>query len=321
MTSASALLTGGVRRLGAVSPRAAAAVALRLFMHVGRPDRVQDADKPTMEAAIRSTVQVAGLGRRPVDVVVYEWGRGDRVVVLAHGWRGRASQLAALVRDLVFEGYRVVAFDAPAHGASGGRHTSLFDWIDVLRALQDRHGAFHAVVGHSFGALGVLVAVADGVRTERVITVAAPADADTLLTQFGAMLGYGERTADAVRRRFAERFLPPADDPLSRVSAIARPLPPGVRLWAVHDEGDRQVPFSEAARLAAADPGTSVIATRGLGHGRILRSDVFLDATLQALAEPAELAEPAPRARQNNRAESPPDGRLTAARPRDVVTI
>lgn len=317
MNAVSAVLTGGVRTIGAVSPDLASVIALDLFMHVGRREPVRPADEATMDAARRSSIPVAGLGRHPVDVVLYEWGRGDRVLVLAHGWRGRSSQFAPLVRDLVFEGYRVVAFDAPAHGESGGRRTYLFDWIDALREIQRRHGDLHAVIGHSFGALAALIAAADGLRTERVVTVAAPADADTLLTQFQSMLGYDDRTAAAVRRRFAHRFFPTETDPFPRISAAARPLPAGIRLVLVHDEGDRQVPFGEAARLDAVDPGATTIATRGLGHGRILGSDEFLDAALAALAEPVDAEASA----QKSIAGSAEPGVRRAARPRDVVTI
>jgi pimeloyl-ACP methyl ester carboxylesterase len=315
MNAVHAILTRGVRTVGAASPAAASAIALDLFMRVGRRAPVRTADEATMDAARRSSVSVAGLGRHPIDVVVYEWGRGDRVVALAHGWRGRSSQFAPLVRDLVFEGYRVVAFDAPAHGESGGRRTYLFDWIDALREIQRRHGDFHAVIGHSFGALGALVAVADGLRTERVVTVAAPADADTLLTQFRGALGYDDRTAAALRRRFAHRFFPTEANPFTRISAAARPLPHGIRLVLAHDEGDRQVPFGEAARLAAVNVGATVIATQGLGHGRILVSDEFLDAALAALAEPVDASA------QKSIAGSAEPSVRRAARPRDVVTI
>ena len=58
---------------------------------------------------------------RGSEVVAYRWGRGERAVLLLHGWQGRASQFAPLVRELVAEGFRVTSFDAPAHGASGGQ--------------------------------------------------------------------------------------------------------------------------------------------------------------------------------------------------------
>lgn len=275
-----------VRSAGALSPEWGAAVALPLFGHVGRPRPVAAGAAATMWQAHRSTVRVAGLARAGADVVVYDWGRGDRVIVLAHGWSGRASQFATLVRELVAEGFRVVAFDAPAHGDTPGRRTYLIDWIDILAALQTRFGRLHAVVGHSFGGLAALVAATDGLDVERVVTVASPADADLLLSQFQAMLGYGDRTAAALRRRFATRYFPEEADPFARLSPLLRPVPAGIDMLAVHDEGDRVVPYGELVRIAAAHPTARALTLRGFGHNRILDSDPFLDALVEFVAAP-----------------------------------
>ncbi|MDY0907978.1 alpha/beta fold hydrolase [Microbacterium sp. CFBP9034] len=284
-----ALSTAGVavRAAGAVSPRWGAAVALPLFGHVSRPRPVGAGEQATMWQARRSTLRIPGIQRSGPGVVAYEWGHGTDVVVLAHGWTGRASQFAALVRELTAEGLRVVAFDAPAHGDSSGRRTYLVDWIDALTELQQRHGRFHAVVGHSFGGLAALVAGADGVQADHVITVAAPADADLLLSQFQGMLGYGDPTSAALRERFARRYFPGEADPFGRLSPVRRPLPAGVALLAVHDEADRMVPYGELSRIRAANGGARAVTTRGFGHNRILESDPFLDAVLEFIAPPA----------------------------------
>ena len=274
-----------VRVAGAASPRWGAAVALPMFAHVAKPRAVGVADEATMWRAQRSTVRIPGLARSGVDVGVYEWGQGRDTVVLAHGWSGRASQFATLVRELVAEGCRVVAFDAPAHGDTPGRGTYLTDWTDILAAMASRHGRLRAVVGHSFGGLGALIAAADGLPVDRVITVAAPADPDRLLTQFQRMLGYGDRVTAALRVRFARRYFPDESDALSRRSALLRPLPPGVSLLAVHDEGDRMVPFGELSRIAGANAGAHTLVTHGFGHNRVLASDPFLDAVVEFVGE------------------------------------
>ncbi|WP_194410226.1 alpha/beta fold hydrolase [Microbacterium cremeum] len=275
-----ALAGTSVRAASTVSPRWGAAVAMPLFASVAKPRPVHRDDEYTMSRARRRTIRIAGVHRRGTDVTVYEWGSGERTVVLAHGWDGRASQFATLVRDLVAEGFRVVAFDAPAHGESAGRRTYLVDWIDVLTQLQAHHGRFAAVVGHSFGGLGSLVAVAGGVEAERVVTVASPADAELLLAQFQTMLGYSDGVARELTVRFVRRYFPTEQDPFAWLSAVRRPLSAGTPLLVVHDERDRVVPFGEAARIAGANPGSISLATTGLGHSRILKADAFLDAVL-----------------------------------------
>ncbi|MNY81734.1 hypothetical protein D3C86_2234480 [compost metagenome] len=46
------------------------------------------------------------------------------------------------------------------------------------------------------------------------------------------------------------------------------------------------VPFTEAGRIAAAHPGSRLLATTGLGHNRILTADAVLDAVLEHLRSP-----------------------------------
>ncbi|MGA7149408.1 MAG: hypothetical protein WBX17_13080, partial [Microbacterium sp.] len=144
-----------------------------------------------------------------------------------------------------------------------------------------------AVVGHSFGGLAALVAASDGLQVSRVVTVASPADADLLLTQFQVMLGYGDRTAAALRRRFASRYFPGEANPFARLSSLARPVPAGVDVLAVHDEADRVVPYGELVRIAASHPAARALTLRGFGHNRILESDPFLDAVLEFVAAPS----------------------------------
>jgi pimeloyl-ACP methyl ester carboxylesterase len=285
MNTVLSLVGAGVRAAGSVSPRWGAAAAMPLFAHVDRPRPVRAVDLPTMSRSRRSVVRIPGINGTGVDVVAYEWGAGNRTVVLAHGWNGRASQFATLVRELIAERYRVVAFDAPAHGDSAGRSTYLVDWRDVLGALQERYGRFEAIVGHSFGGLAALVSTAGGIETERVVTVAAPAAAETLLTQFQSTLRYPDRTSDALAQLFARRYFPGDADPFAWLSAVRRPLP-GTPLLVIHDDADRRVPFTEASRIADANPGSRLLSTSGYGHNRILTADPFLDAVVDFVTQP-----------------------------------
>ncbi|MFD4958718.1 alpha/beta fold hydrolase [Microbacterium sp. NPDC058389] len=281
MNPALRLPAAAVRTAGAVSPRLGAAVAMPMFAHVAKPRPVSDDDAPTMSLARGRTIRIPGIDRRGVDVAVYEWGRGPRTVVLSHGWLGRASQFSALVRELVAEGCRVVAFDAPAHGGSGGRRTYLPDWLATYAELQQRYGGFDAMVGHSFGGLATLVATAGEVEAARAVTIAAPADVDELFRGFQRMLGHSDAVSAGLRERFAARYFPGDPDPFSWLSTVRRPLPAGAPLLVVHDEGDRVVPFGESGRIAAANPGAAVLPTTGLGHNRILAADVVLDAVVE----------------------------------------
>lgn len=282
--SAASVIAAGIRAAAAVSPTAGAALALPLFMRVGRPVTVAPADLATHRAARRGSVRIPGIRSSGVDVVTYEWGTGVRTVLLAHGWQSRASVFAPIVRELRSEGFRVIGFDAPANGDSAGRHTYLVDHLDIIEALSRREGPWHAIIGHSFGSLAALMAVHDGAAVNRVVAIAGAAEPQVFIDGFGAMVGLRTATREALARRFADRVFAGRPDPFERYSAVRHPLPAGTPLLLVHDRGDRRVPFSESERLLEANAESArLVPTDGLGHNRVLRADATLDAVTEFL--------------------------------------
>lgn len=263
-----------IRAADRVSPEVAARLALPLFKKVGPALPVRPGERAVHESAARSSLHVRGR-----DVVVYEWGHGPETVLLVHGWRGRAAQFAPIVRELRAEGYRLVAFDAPANGESRGRRTDIRDYLAAIEALQSRHGRFRAVIGHSFGGLAALTAVREGLATGGVVAISGMADARFLVDSFAGRLGLSAPTADVLAREFARLVMPDQQDPYARFDAVAAPLPAGVPLLVVHDRGDREVAASEGTRLHAAHGERSrLLVTEGAGHSRILGADATLDA-------------------------------------------
>jgi hypothetical protein len=265
-----------------LSPGVAARLALPLFRRVGPPLGVHPRERATHEAARRSTITVRGHR-----VVTYAWGRGEHPVLLVHGWRGRASQFAALVRELRSEGRSVVAFDAPANGDSAGRFTDVLDYSDAIRQLETRHGGFEAIVAHSFGLLSAVASVVEGADARRVVGIAGVAEPAHLIEQFGRMLRLSPESRLALRDRFERRVFPDNPGMVDRYSGVLNPLPAGVPLLLVHDRGDAIVSATQSERLHAAHDGRStLLLTEGLGHRRILSADATLDAVLGFITDP-----------------------------------
>ena len=274
MHPATTALVATVRAADRVSPELAGRLALPLFRQVRPALPVRPADRAVQEHAERGTITVRGR-----ELVTYAWGRGPETVLVVHGWRGRASQFAPIVRELRPEGYRVVGFDAPANGDSAGRRTDIRDYLAAIEAMQQRHGMFRLVIGHSFGALAALTAVREGVAAGGVAAIAGMADARYLVDSFAARVGVGAATADVLAGEFARRVVSDVPEPYARVDAVARPLPADVPLLVVHDRGDREVAASESVRLHAAHGERSrLLLTDGAGHARVLGADATLDA-------------------------------------------
>ena len=263
---------------------AAARAAYPLLVTPGPRLKVRPADAPTMDEARESTLQVRG--RR---VVSYEWGSGSSVVLLVHGWRGRASQFASLVRELRYEGHTVVAFDAPACGASEGTRTDAADYLEAMRAMQSRYGAFSGVVGHSFGSLVGLAAIREGFTAARFVGIASIPDAGYLMTSFADRVGLGTAANDRLVRRFQRLRFSDGPDMLERFSGVRNPVE--VPTLFVHDADDREVSVTASESLHAAHGSSStLVVTRGQGHVRVLGADEVLDQVVGFLAaEPARV--------------------------------
>jgi pimeloyl-ACP methyl ester carboxylesterase len=274
MHPAITLAVAGLRAADRVSPALAGRLALPLFRQVRPALPVRPGDRAVHEHAERGTITVRGR-----DIVTYAWGHGPETVLLVHGWRGRASQFGPIVRELRAEGYRVIAFDAPANGESAGRHTDIRDYLAAIDELQRRHGMFRLIVGHSFGALAALTAVREGTATRGVVAIAGMADARYLVDSFAARVGLGTASADVLAVEFTERVLPGVAEPYARFDAVTDPLPAGVPLLVVHDRGDREVAVGESLRLHEAHGERSrLVLTEGAGHSRVLGADATLDA-------------------------------------------
>ncbi|MFC7404127.1 alpha/beta fold hydrolase [Georgenia alba] len=214
-----------------------------------------------------STTDVDGVG-----VSVETWGEGP-AIYLVHGWGGWRGQLGRFVEPFVAAGRKVVAFDAPSHGTSepGSLGKGRGNGLELARSLavvSAQHGHPTAVVAHSFGCATTALAIRDGLAVDRLVAVAPSVDPLLYVDAVCGTFGVGPRTREAMLgrvSRFARRPLSDFDP-----SALTGELPAAL---VVHDRQDKEVPYTEGERLAAAWPGAELVTTEGLGHQRILRDE------------------------------------------------
>src|SRR4051812_2401597 len=169
--------------LGSISPALAGRFAARLFCrprHPRRPDRER--------ALIASGTPVP----LPNGLSATGWGAGP-VVLLVHGWEGRGAQLGAFVDPLVAAGYRVIAFDGPAHGDSTGTTVTGPEFAQALQTARDAVGPLAAVVAHSFGAFTTLLAASQRLAADRIVVIGAPSSVPEVLREFQELIALPPR--------------------------------------------------------------------------------------------------------------------------------
>jgi hypothetical protein len=247
--------------LARTSPALASRVVERLFFY-----------PPRSRPSARALESLAPGARRAVthdglEVAYWVWEESGPAVYLLHGWAGAAAQLTSFVPELTRLGFTVVAIDAPAHGASGGRRSSMLHFSRALRAVVEREGAPHAVIAHSLGGAAAAHAVHEGMPADRLVFIGTPADIGTYFRGFLGAVGIPRRLHDAVvdalQRRFGFRW-----------EHLGLPrLGPSMRtpLLVLHDTGDEEIPFADGELVARTWPGAVLVPTSGLGHRRILR--------------------------------------------------
>lgn len=253
---------GSWRYLSWVLPRQTAQWSENLFL---TPTRVP---RPLSEEGFYQSSEKMTL---PGGIAAYTWGPLDRpTVLLVHGWSGRGTQMGAFAQPLVEKGFRVVAVDGPAHGASEGLRTNVGDYARFMVEAQQVLGPFKAVVAHSFGAGCSVLAVRRGMKAEKLVLVAGPSRYEIVVNNYLKFIGLSSISQRHFLRSLEQKVGMPASE--MNVGRIGSEL--NIPVLVVHDEGDKEVRYKAALEIQEAWPQAELLATQGLGHRRILKDAV-----------------------------------------------
>ena len=276
------------RTLARLAPRTAGRHAYRLFSTPRRRASVPPAVEPVMARAERFEVE-CGEHR----VAAYRWrasaGPAAPRVMLMHGWESRAARLAVWVDPLLAAGFEVVAFDAPAHGASTGRRADPMVFVDALWAVVERTGPLSACVCHSLGGFSAMLAVGGGelfgrepLAVERLVIAGGAESGVDAMAMFCDILDLGDGFLPLLLAGAAEHAggRQVADCDAHRLF-VEHPVP---TLW-FHDPEDAEVPFEAAERVARVCPHVRLETVHGLGHHRIARDPELIHRGLGFLAD------------------------------------
>ena len=262
----------------AVGTTAAAALLERFFL-TPRRSQLGPEEQQFLRSG-RAEAFDSSVGR----LATWSWGEG-RTVLLMHGWGSRAARFRAIAPALVAAGYRVVAFDAPGHGLSVGRMSSLPETARAIRSVvrreRERRGAApFALIAHSFGCAASILAQRDGPHFERNVMLAPATDFDAYMDRVAGALGITPEVVSAMIAR-VERRLSFSWQSI-RIGETARGL--GGRALIFHDPADAEVPFADAELLTRSWPGSRLQPVHGLGHRRLLYDDAVIKQVVAAVA-------------------------------------
>jgi pimeloyl-ACP methyl ester carboxylesterase len=272
--------TPSVRRAYGWLCRWAPAVAAHLaYRQLATPPRPAPGKWPM---AIREQTRARRLPSGAGELAVYEWGQGP-AVLLVHGWGSNAMHMGRMVRPLVVAGFRVVAFDAPAHGRSSGRATDMVQFANAVATVARHAGPLHAVIGHSFGAAMAMYAARDwGIAASRLVLISSFNHCDWFVEMFSQHVGLTPAVLQRVRDLFVQRYSGRLD--WGRMSVVEMARQARLPTLLVHDETDEEIPFEHGLSLAGAMQTAQFKATRGLGHHRVARNPEVIRRVVDFLA-------------------------------------
>jgi pimeloyl-ACP methyl ester carboxylesterase len=239
----------------------------------------------------------------PVQAYVFEPDGARRgTVLLVHGWTSEAAFMTAFIEPLRRSGYRVVAFDFPAHGHSPGRRTNLAQCARAMLGIAQRFGPVHAAVAHSFGGLVSLLVAEGGPPLpfghpiERFVLLGCPNRLLEVTGNFGAQLGL-DPLAQRVYERHLERV---GHRPVSTFSAVNLLGAVGAPTLVIHGTEDREVPFRNAQEITSGCRSARLLAADGLGHRTMLYAPPVFRAVMSELTASPSVTAPSRRFAQSS---------------------
>ena len=243
------------------------------FDMFARPPRAEPARKEALfiESAERFTLEDSG-----DKIAAFAWGTGP-VVALVHGWGGRGVSLCSFIQPLLDRGFRVVTFDGPGHGDSEGSVCSVLRMSRCLALLQEREGGFAGVIGHSFGAGGITVALGRGLEVARVVQIAPLVDMVERFRQWATAVGMSIDGFREMMRHSDQVYGRGAVKAASGDLIAPKLVVPALIL---HDPEDDEVPFAGAIRLVRSWKGALLEEVPKLGHYKIVRSPAVVDRSI-----------------------------------------
>ena len=259
--------------LEAVSPHLALYWLNRLFAQPKR-HRYPKEEQALLAQASKRIIYPTGMPHPDWDfkpVVSYQWTtpKAQARVLLMHGWEGRASQFYAFVPALLAAGFDVLAVDAPAHGASAGRWSSLFHFSRALTRAVNGVGGVEAAITHSFGGPSLIHAMSEGLRVQKSVLISPP----VRVTDYTQILCDAVGVSADLREKLHTHWQAKLGVMLHSLDAGTFAQQLQTRALVIHDLHDKEVPFSAGMEIAQSWPNAKLITTSDLGHRRILKSE------------------------------------------------
>lgn len=213
----------------------------------------------------------------------WRWNHpAERKVLIIHGYESSVINFDRYVRPFIRKGYEVLAFDAPAHGISSGKHITAPLYRNMIKIIHQQYGPVQSYLAHSFGGLAVSLALEEISHDEtyRLALIAPATETTTAIDSFFSFL----RLPDVIRPEF-EKVIVKAGGVSSGWYSIKRAMRniKAKVMW-FHDDEDDVTPITDVINVQKENySNIEFVITTGLGHRRIYRDNKVTKAIVDFL--------------------------------------
>ena len=224
------------------------------------------------ELSFLKTAQQTSIPFMKGSIQVYQWGKGQQVIGMIHGWEGRTSNFSTIVK-LLQDDFTIIAFDAPSHGLSSTQSTTFFDFIEAVQIVISQYSINH-IISHSFGSVAVLNMLANHPqKIEKIAMFTSPNRFKDRMLFSAEQAGMHPQTTEKFMKKVEKRFSINIDE--LNVSDIVSKITIKDKLI-LHDIDDKVVSLDQSKQIQAAWNNVELQEFQGTGHYRILHDTAAL---------------------------------------------
>jgi pimeloyl-ACP methyl ester carboxylesterase len=246
----------------AISPKLATAFAARLFTTPIK-HKIPAREVEMEQKSIQKNLHVSSINK---EIVVYEYGKSEKKILLVHGWSGRGTQLFKIADEFLANGFSTISFDAPAHGKSDGKTAIMMDFIASILEIEKQYGPFEITIGHSLGGMSVLNAIKRGLNVKKAVIIGSGDIVQDILNDFISKIQLKPVYSSYLCEYFENKYQVKMNDFSAYVAAQEVKIP----VLVIHDKEDHDVPVTAGIHIHENLKNGQLLLTEGLGHRKIL---------------------------------------------------
>ncbi len=205
------------------------------------------------------------------ELAVTSWGESGPTALLMHGWGGARAQMTGFVEPLLAAGYRVIAYDQPAHGESDGKTANILEIAPTMELILQQEGKFDVIIAHSFGTLITSYALAkrNFPMPSKLVYLGSFNRLLDSLPRFQVLANLPDELIDGLREMIYDKFGRDTIDAIVHEKLVEQIRIPALMF---HDRSDNVTPVEDSRAIAAAWREAQYIETNGFGHRGALQS-------------------------------------------------